>query len=471
MTPASQVEVHVDGQSSGVAFLSTSPCGTELSVIGKLSFVLLEEGQAAIVARPEPPGFHRGVAAPAELDDGSAGLLLVSGPRLAGGRVVLRRGTNVLAEVAFHPGLEPFGVTATGLQVVTGPDAAAGEDEWLVIEGVTAPDGRRWCKLPKMRLVASWEPFTQLVLGSRACFVDLTTWTVSFLLRGTLPLATPAPRVITVLVEDTFISSVRERPAQPPETLPSPDTQQGDDDDEGVSTAVRAPAASVARVLEDAPTDEQKTRVIQIPVQMPPEALPESSTRRGGGRRGARGARAGLRLGPTDAARPAGAPLDEETTVVATLHETAPTSVTRAFAALSPDASAGTAARDTRAELLRRIRSGEPLGGLELRGAVLAGMAIAGASLAGIDLSSADLRGANLAGTDLRGARLDGAQLDGARLEGANFEGASLIGASLRSVALTGASFVGADLSNAQIGSTQPESAFAGAKLDALRRV
>lgn len=468
MTPASQVEVQVDGQSSGVAFLATSTTGAELCVVGKLSLVLLEEGQAAIVARPEPPGIHAGGAAPAELDETAGGMLVVTGGRPLGGRVVLRRGTAVLAEVGFGPGLEPVAVMVTEPVASESEDDDAREDEWLVIEGVTSRDARRWCKLPQMKLVATWEPSSALRLGSRACFIDLSTWTVSFLLRGRFSLSAPAPRFVTVSVEDTFVSSVRARP-------------QPDDEDDEVRTAVRDAAPPPARVVEQAPLDEQ-TRVIQIPLEIPPEALPESTTRRGVvPRRNARASRSGLRLGAheplvdqrsvpqQDAPRPAAAPLvqDEETTKIGALPlEAGPTSVTRAFAAIAPE----DPAEATRSELLRRVQQGERLESLELRGAALAGIALPGATLSGLDLSGCDLRGADLAGTDLRAARLDRAQLDGCRLDGANLSGASLVGASLRSVSLLGASFLGSDLTDALIGVGYPDDAFAGAKVDGLVR-
>ena len=467
MTPASQVEVHVDGQSSGAAFLATSTTGAELCILGKLSLVLLGEGQAAIVARPEPPGVHAGGAAPAELEEASGGMLVVGGGRAFGGRVVLRRGATMLAEIAFGPGHEPAAIVMSGSSE-TGDEPTSAEaspdEEWLVVEGVTSPDARRWCKLPRMKLVATWEPASSLLLGSRACFLDVSTWTVSFILRGRLPLAAPAPRSVMVSVEDTFVSSVRARP-------------QPEDEDDEVRTAVRDAPPPVTRPIPTSPLDEQ-TRLIQIPLEIPPEALPDSARRRAASRRSDRPARSGLRLGTlerpaTDPSGPEPAPLapegpglvlDEETTRVGQLPQGSPSSVTRAFAAASGDAT------DMRGELLRRVRDGERLDSLELRGAGLAGIVIPGATLSGLDLTGCDLRGANLAGVDLRSSRLDRALLDGCTLDGAHLGGASLVNASLRGVTLTGASFEGADLTSARIGADCPDEVFFGATVDGIIR-
>ena len=485
MTPASQVQVHVDGESSGVAYVKSSSGGAELCVLGKLSLVLLGGGQAAIVARPEPPGVHRGVPAPAELDDAVQGMLVIAGPRSCAGRVVLRRGTAIMADVALSGGSETVTVPSSALH-----SAAGGDDEWLVVEGVDAPDARRWCKLPKMHIVASWEPAAQLILGARACLIDLGTWTVSFILRGTPIPVEERPSHVTLSVEDTYVSSVRPIPPGLGESIEAEtQTGRGDvDDDDGVRTAVRAAAQQPARPLEEAPSTEQATRLIPI-APLPPEALrdgpssaPRTTQRRGAA--AARSSRAGLRLGGGSGpgAKASSKPpepepdpprIEDETTAVGRIavDSDGPSSVTRAFASLSPETFVVAERTEVRSELVRRIQRGEPLAGLDLRGARLAGVSLAGASLSGLDLSGVDLRGADLAGTDLRSARLDGAQLDGSRLDGANLDGASLVGASLRSITLSGATFAGADFTDAQIGGSHTDAAFAGADLTRARRV
>ncbi len=144
--------------------------------------------------------------------------------------------------------------------------------------------------------------------------------------------------------------------------------------------------------------------------------------------------------------------------------EVAPSSVTRAFSALSTDAAL------LRAELTKRLREGQSLHGLALSGSVLTGLSLPGARLGGLDLSDADLRGADLTGADLTAARLDGAMLDEARLDGATLMMATLRGATLRSATVRDANFAGADLRDADLSGALPFAAFAGATLTGSRR-
>ncbi|XXX80300.1 DUF2169 domain-containing protein [Sorangium sp. So ce134] len=127
----------------------------------------------------------------------------------------------------------------------------------------------------------------------------------------------------------------------------------------------------------------------------------------------------------------------------------------------SSAAGAGAAAVDSaderlRAEVIARLRAGEPLGGLELAHADLSGLDLSRASLSALDLQGARLRGCKLAGARLTDAKLAGADLGGADLSGADLtradlsravlEGARLDGATLHEAILASARGAGASL-------------------------
>ena len=105
---------------------------------------------------------------------------------------------------------------------------------------------------------------------------------------------------------------------------------------------------------------------------------------------------------------------------------------------------------ETRMEVERRMREGEPLEGLDLSNLDLAGFDFSGKVLSRCKFDRASLVrcrfiGTNLAGASFRGADLTGATLESANLERASFAAAKLDGASLRGAFLSDASFSGAE--------------------------
>lgn len=459
---------------SGVAWVAPNAGFPELHVIGKLSFLLLADGQISLMARPELPGRNQGVVAPEEIEPAAQRRLIVHGPRSETGRVLLRRGPTPLAETSYGLGNDPVGVPLTNAMHTT--VAGRRGDEWLVVEAGSSPGGRRWCKLPKLGLVAKWGDVEQLLLTSRACLVDVSTWVVAFVLRASRKLpAAMVPQTISLSLLN-LSSNVGEDAVLGPATAATapPRTSQimavvgaAADDDDVDRTAVREPPRAASSMLDDS-ADEPKTRLVDVARELPPEALrdPRDVPQR-------RPSSAGLRIGRTSspampAVTPAPGPTtaalpkqvhDEPTAQPPSALEAGPSSVTRAFAALSPETRP-----PLRSELLGRIKDGARLDDLDLRGADLVGIAVPGAALGGLDLSGADLSHADLTGTDLAGARLDRARLDGARLEGADLMCASLCGASLRGCSLAAANFAGADLVGADLSGAAPASALAGAK-------
>jgi hypothetical protein len=115
--------------------------------------------------------------------------------------VTLRRGSQILVEMPFGPGHEPvMGELANALQTT-----AAGRrgDEWLVVESADSSDPRRWCKLPKLGVVATWGKNDRLLLTSRMCFVDIAQWTVTFVMRGSRKIGNGGvPRNLTISILD-----------------------------------------------------------------------------------------------------------------------------------------------------------------------------------------------------------------------------------------------------------------------------
>lgn len=105
---------------------------------------------------------------------------------------------------------------------------------------------------------------------------------------------------------------------------------------------------------------------------------------------------------------------------------------------------------ETRMEIERRMREGEPLEGLDLSSLDLAGFDFSGKSLVGCKLDRATLTkcrfvGTNLTGASFRGADLSGGTLDTATLERASFAAAKLDGCSFRGAFVSDASFAGAE--------------------------
>lgn len=459
---------------AGLAWLAESGKFVELCVVGKLAFMLQPEGRTTLMTRPELPGRNQGVGAPEELDAGTARALVVHGPRAEGGKVVLRRGPNPLAEATFAVGNDPVRVELSSTMHTT----AAGRrgDEWLVVEAGAAASGRRWCKLPQLGILARWGEIEQLLLTSRVCLVDVSTWVVAFVLRASRKLpAAMAPSQVSLSLID-LSAAVQER--EPLAAAPAPVAAPPTDDDDGGRTRVRSPGPGSdpgrpptgrGPALEDS-FDEPKTRFVDVASQLPKEALRDPRDVPAQPRRPSS---AGLRIGRTSSpgipavtspphanhAAPAGRAIHDEPTTRPLEPEPAPSSVTRAFAALSPEARPS-----LRGELVTRVKEGSRLDDLDLRGADLAGVSLAGATLGGLDLTGADLSGADLMGADLGGARLDRARLESARLEGADLMCASLVGASLRGCSIAAANFAGADLTGADVTGASPVSSLAGAK-------
>lgn len=197
----SEIAVTPVGHTSALAWVTPVTGGAELTIVGKLVVALGLEGQVEMVPSPELPGWHQARPAPAEVDKDAARRIVARGRRMHAGKVVLRRGSNVLVECAFGPGEDPVGTPlANNMQTTI---AGKRGDEWLVVEGGDRPDARRWCKLPKLGLVATWNDVERMVLTSRVCFVDVSDWTISFLMRGSRKiLPTMAPRHLSVAVHD-----------------------------------------------------------------------------------------------------------------------------------------------------------------------------------------------------------------------------------------------------------------------------
>lgn len=104
---------------------------------------------------------------------------------------------------------------------------------------------------------------------------------------------------------------------------------------------------------------------------------------------------------------------------------------------------------DARAEVMRRVETGETLAGMSLEGVDLSNLDLSSCNLSGARLKGASLRSAKLAGVDLTNAQLDGADLTHAKLDGANLERASLRSAILSDASLRGAKLTDADFEGA----------------------
>ncbi|MFO0613105.1 MAG: DUF2169 domain-containing protein [Polyangiaceae bacterium] len=130
---------------------------------------------------------------------------------------------------------------------------------------------------------------------------------------------------------------------------------------------------------------------------------------------------------------------------------------------------------DARAEVQRRMASGETLAGMSLEGVDLSTLDLSRCNLSGARLKGASLRSATLLGVDLSAAQLDGADLTHAKLDGANLERASLRAAilsdaSLRTARITDADFEGAIGTSASFDEvTGDRVRFVGARFDCAR--
>lgn len=105
---------------------------------------------------------------------------------------------------------------------------------------------------------------------------------------------------------------------------------------------------------------------------------------------------------------------------------------------------------ETRMEVERRMREGEPLEGLDFSNLDLGGFDFSGKVLTGCKFDRANLTRCRFAGSMLRGASFRGADLgasvfDHATLEKASFAAAKLDGSSFRGALLSEASFAGAE--------------------------
>lgn len=371
------IPVTSEGLLSGVAWATAAPGGVDLHAMGKISLVLDVEGSSTQIAS-QPPGYHRNAAAPEEVRDDVGRLLLVRGFRSTAGRVMLRKGADPLAEAGFGPGGD----------IVTSPLAGSAkttmsgkQGEWLVVEGAEHAAARRWCKLPKLGVVATYGANQRMVLRYKILCVDVTSWIVSFIYRATKPLGrSPMPASVhlgAMTVEQVTGGAIR--PSIPLN---------------GTVALAGAPAPSPSL-----PFNRSQ------PPRLPPYSIIDH-----------------VSTGTVDVMDPAEAhaaqaqwapQLEDTTTNVRDL----PAPKGAATGAPAPDPG-------LRAEVERRYAAGRPLSDLDLRGARLEQIQLANARLFGLDLSRADLRGADLTGADLTGARLCDARLDGARLDGANLSNA-----------------------------------------------
>jgi uncharacterized protein YjbI with pentapeptide repeats len=192
------------GLACGVAWTTTTAAGTELTVVGKLEFAFTSEGEPRPV-QAEPPGHWQARPSPEELEAAQGRRLVVRGQRPLPGRVLLRRGTTSIAELELAPGATPAAgqLASASMSTVVGTPA----DEWLVVEGFDGPRSRRWCKLPRVGLLASWQCGSstpeRLLLGARQCFVDVARGSFAFVLRGTRRLsANSIPQRVELVVTD-----------------------------------------------------------------------------------------------------------------------------------------------------------------------------------------------------------------------------------------------------------------------------
>lgn len=489
-TVSAPLALHPAGPVAGSAWVERAPVGFDLHVIGKLALQLGQGGTIKVVSKPELPGWNQGRTAKEELAITTGRQLLVRGHRTQPGRVILRRGVEPVGEIEIEPGVAIVGISLDSTAQAT-IGGKRGED-WLVIEGVEGQSSRRWCKLPKLGLVASWGEIERMTLASRICMVDVSSWTITFVMRatrrvpeamvpkgvvlsvmdlsqagapvavtagsGTYAAAAPpqaaAPLAPTAVPPAAVPPAARARPdIQDPPTMISAGVTQARplaaDDDETVRVKSSASSdAATGRTRQLGPEE-----VARLLAQERPRPLEDAADE------------LPTRMLPSDELRKLTRAIDRDEPSAGDADE-----VSRAFAAIAPAAGPAATQVAERAELERRAKEGAPSEGLALRGAALAGARLAGAKLADADLSGADLSRADLSDSTLSGAKLDGTNLDGACLERASLDFASLRGASLRAAKLEGATFAGADLRDADLRGATPASALMGADLAGAKR-
>jgi hypothetical protein len=331
--PSGNIAIATDGPVSGLVSLVTQGPAVELFVWGKLVLDLGPEGAVSLSRAPETPGYNAGVADPAELDASASRRIVVRGERSLSGRLTLRRGPNPLAELAFAPGREP--VTALLANTMQTTIAGRRGDEWLVVEGVEGPQARRWCKLPKLGVVATWNDVEKLLLTSRLCLVDVSAWTISFVMRGSRKLLPPmVPAQISLALQDlggeANAESVGLRAVPSPMASPPPLRTQPIELDDETTTGVPPDddlldPKTVNRDLAE--TSEYATRIL-TPEERARALDSMEKTITGVTAPARKASSSGFRLGPLPREPTSGDaphPIDEES------------SVSRAFAALTDE--------------------------------------------------------------------------------------------------------------------------------------
>jgi hypothetical protein len=328
--PATNIDVGAEGNVSGAAWARPSSPGAELTVIGKIALELGLDGAIRVVP-PEAPGWNAGTPSPIEVDAARSRRIVVRGRRSFAGRVILRRGEHQLAELPFGAGDVPAEAALANTMQTT--IAGRRGDEWLVVEGANA---RRWCKLPKLGIVATW-PSERMILTSRLCLIDVESWTVVFVMRGSkkmLPAA--APKHVGLAIVD-MAETVEGAPRRPAEMEPTrqvaaivPPAAFLDDD---TTTGVRG-AVDELFTTANGPGADSATRVLSAEERQ--RAIAESSlevTITGVTQPAPRPSTAGLRMGKSKESGHEVSPAEEPAGPMAD-----PSSVSQAFAALTkPD--------------------------------------------------------------------------------------------------------------------------------------
>lgn len=419
MTFSSQTApIHVIpvGAVAGLAWASGPPGASDLTVVGKMVFMLLDRDALARSVTPEQPGWHLGNPAPEEVDPRGGRRVVVRGERAFPGHLAVRRGDEDVLEVLIPPGAAQVAEEAPRSAKAT---STSDIGDWFIVSGCDDPHGRRWCNVPSVGLVASWSGAEPMALLCRVCAVCVKSSTVALLFRGSKHLTTQAPQSLQLSIvpmsDDTASKTASGSSSKP--TI----TAELDHHRLAVRKALPFSAAPGAPVIAPVPL-----------VPRVPTGTAEVST-------------------PRDR--------DEIRKVLA---QSAP-------AAPSP----------LREDFERRVRDGGDLTGVDVRNGALRGAELRNAKLGGLDFSGADLTNADLTGADLTGAKLEQAQLNGAKLDGAillraKLDRASFKGASMRQVQArecegTAVMFEDADLEEADLrGGKLPGAKMARAKAQAM---
>ncbi|MBK6517438.1 MAG: hypothetical protein IPM79_10560 [Polyangiaceae bacterium] len=206
------IQVVPRGAVSGTAWATPAAHGADVQIVGKVVVKLEGEGIAGLVP-PELPGWHFGRQALEEFDFTGGRKLVVRGQRPLGGRAMLRRGEQTTAELSFGPGADILVAPMAGSGEAT---MSAEKGDWFVASGVDAPSARRWCKLPKLGIVASWGQGERSVLLYRVCALCVGTWTLSLVYRAVRFFPTASvPRafeLVAMSAEELLRSSERKEP-------------------------------------------------------------------------------------------------------------------------------------------------------------------------------------------------------------------------------------------------------------------